>query len=87
MISRKQAVQLTKQCENLVYTDKNDLAQLVQLHAELGMSEMEIFVDKKNSEKYASALRKKGFYCRVIEFKALKHECRLYVSWISDLGQ
>jgi hypothetical protein len=85
MLTKKQAFQLTKQCENLVYTDKNDLAQLVQLHAELGMCEMEIFVDKKNCQKYATMLRKKGFYCRVIEFKALKHECRLYVSWISDL--
>jgi len=75
---------LTRQCENIVYSNKEELAYLLHLHAELGMSEMEVFVDKKNSEKYASLFRKKGFYCRIINFKALEHECRLYVSWISS---
>lgn len=85
MLTKKKAVLITEQCENLVYTNKEDLAYLLQIHAELGMSEMEVFVDKKNSQKYATAFRKKGFYARIIEFKSLKNECRLYVSWISNL--
>lgn len=85
MLSKKKAIQITSQSENTVYNSKHDLAQLVQLHAELGISEMEVFVDKKNVNKYASMLRKKGYYCKVIEFASLKHECRLYVSWISNL--
>lgn len=87
MLSKKKAIQITNQSENIVYTSKQDLGYLVQLHAQLGMSEMEVFVDKRNVEKYASAFRKKGFYCKVIQFEALKNECRLYVSWISDLRQ
>jgi len=85
MLSKKRALQLTNQCENIVYTSKQDLGNLVELHAQLGISEMEVFVDLKNVEKYATALRKKGFYCKVIKFQSLKNECRLYVSWISNL--
>lgn len=85
MLSKKKAMQITVQSENRVYTSKQDLGYLVQLHAELGISEMEVFVERKNVEKHASALRKKGYYCKIIEFKALKNECRLYVSWISNL--
>jgi len=85
MLSKKKAIQITAQSENTVYNSKEDLAQLVQLHAELGISEMEVFVDKKNVNKYANMLRKNGYYCKIIEFKSLKHECRLYVSWISNL--
>lgn len=85
MLTKKKAVQLTMICENLVYTSKEALGNLIELHAQLGMSEMEVFVDKKSAEKYATSLRKKGYYCKVLEFKALEHECRLYVSWISNL--
>jgi hypothetical protein len=85
MITKKKAMLLTSESENLVYVNMEVIFQLIQLHAELGMSEMEIFVDKKKSQKYAETLRKNKFYCRIIEFKALKDECRLYVSWISNL--
>lgn len=85
MLSKKKAFQITHQSENIIYTSKRDISNLVQQHAELGLSEMEVFVDKKNAQKYASSLRKKGFYCRITEFKSLENECRLYVSWISNL--
>lgn len=83
MITKKKAFQITHNYENLVFININDIGQLIQMHAQLGQYEMEIFVLKKKAEKFASALRKKGFYCRIITFRALEHECRLYVSWIS----
>lgn len=85
MLTKKKAIRMTMICENLVYTSRESLGNLIELHAQLGMSEMEVFVDKKNVQKYATSLRKKGYYCKVLEFKALEHECRLYVSWISNL--
>lgn len=86
MISRKKAIELTDQYEHNVYTTKEDIAQLVYMHCQLGLSEMEVFVDKKFSLKCVSMLEKKGFYCRIIKFKALENEVRLYVSWISNIG-
>ena len=85
MMSRKKAIQITSICENIVYTSVEDISQLIQLHAELGMSEMEVFVSKDCIKKCVSALNRKKFYSRVIEFKSLPNECRLYISWISNL--
>jgi len=85
MLTKKKAVEISTECEGLVYLNLLDVFQLIQLHAQLGMYEMEIFVEKKKSNKFAESIRKKGFYCRIIEFKALENECRLYVSWISNL--
>jgi hypothetical protein len=85
MMSKKTAIELTRFSENLVYTSTDDIAQLIQLHAQLGMSEMEVFVSKDIVKKCVKALDKKKFYSKVIEFKSLQHECRLYVSWISNL--
>ena len=85
MISRKQAIDLTRQSEYLVYSDINDIAYLIQLHAELGMDELEIFIEKKSAKKLKKALDKKKFYSRVTEFKSLEHECSLYISWMSNL--
>lgn len=84
MLTKKKAMLLTKDSENLVYINMEGIYYLIQLHAELGISEMEIFIPKKKGHKFATVLRRKGFYCRVIEFKALEHESRLYVSWISS---
>lgn len=83
-MNRKKAMQLTAIYENMVYTSMDDIHQLIQMHTQLGMSEMEVFIEKKKSQKFAQSLRKKGFYCRIFEFKALEHECRFYVSWISN---
>lgn len=85
MITRKKAIQITKLAEVSVYSETNDIAQLIQLHAELGMDEMEVFVEKKSVKKLQKALASKKFYSRAIEFEALKNECKLYVSWISNL--
>lgn len=85
MLTKKKAMAITEQCENIIYGSIKDISDILQLHAGLGMSEMEVYVDKKKSHKYAESFRKKGFYCRVIEFKSLKNECRLYISWISDI--
>lgn len=85
MLTRKQAIALTRQSEYLVYSDINDIAYLIQLHAELGMDEMEIFIEKTSSKKIKKALDKKKFYSRITEFKSLQHECRLYISWMSNL--
>lgn len=85
MLTKKKAMAITEQCENIIYTSIKDLSDIIHLHAGLGMSEMEVYVDKKKSQKYAESFRKKGFYCRIIEFKSLKNECRLYISWISDI--
>jgi len=84
MMNRKKAMQLTAIYENMVYTSMDDIYQLIQMHTQLGMSEMEVFIEKKKSQKFAQSLRKKGFYCRIFEFKALEHECKFYVSWISN---
>lgn len=85
MITRKQAIDLTRQSEYLVYSDINDIAYLIQIHAELGMDEMEIFIEKTSAKKLKKVLDKKKFYSRVTEFKSLEHECRLYISWMSNL--
>jgi len=85
MLTKKKAIALTRQSEILVYSDINDIAYLIQLHAELGMDEMEVFVEKKSVRKLTKALNKKKFYSKVTNFKSLEHECRLYVSWISNL--
>jgi hypothetical protein len=84
MLTKKKAMTISNESENLVYLNLIDVFQLIELHARLGMYEMEIFVEKKKSNKFASSLRKRGFYCRVLEFKALEHECKFYVSWISN---
>lgn len=85
MMTKQQAVNLTRLSENLVYTSVQDIAYLIQLHSELGMSEMEVFITKAISKKCVKVLEKKKFYCKVFEFKSLEHECKLYVSWISNL--
>ena len=85
MMTKKQAVNLTKSNENLVYTTTQDIAYLIQLHSELGISELEVFIEKSIAKKCTKVLESKKFYCKIFEFKSLEHECRLYVSWISDL--
>lgn len=85
MMSRKKAIQITAISENIVYTSVDDISQLIQLHAELGMYEMEVFISKDCIKKCVNALNKKNFYYRIIEFKSLPNECKLYVSWISNL--
>lgn len=84
MLTKKKAIAISSQSENLVYLSILDIFQVIHLHAQLGMYEMEIFVEKKKANKFADSIRKKGFYCRIIEFKALENECRLYVSWLSN---
>lgn len=85
MLTKKKAISISNESQNLVYLNLIDICQLIELHARLGMYEMEIYIEKKKSIKFASSLRKRGFYCRVLEFKALEHECKFYISWISDL--
>jgi hypothetical protein len=84
MLTKKKAVAISNKSENLVYLNLIDIFELIELHARLGMYEMEVFIEKKKSQKFAQSLRKKGFYCRIFEFKALEHECKFYVSWISN---
>lgn len=85
MLTKKQAVTITRNSELLVYSEIDDIGYLIQLHAELGMDEMEIFIEKKAYKKIKKVLDKKGFYSRTFEFKSLEHECKLYISWISSL--
>lgn len=85
MITRKQAISITRVSESYVYSEVEDIAQLIQLHAELGMDEMEVFIEKKSIKKLKKALDKKKFYSKVTTFKSLEHECRLYISWMSNL--
>jgi len=84
MVSSQKMHQRSSQAESLVYTNFLDICQLIQHHADLGFFEMEVFVDKKNAEKYARKLRSKKYYCAVFHFESLKNESRLYVSWISN---
>lgn len=86
MLTRQKAINLTRDSESLVYFELEDISQLIHMHCQLGMSEMEIFIDKKSVKKITNTLNKKGFYNRIIEFEALEHEVRLYVSWISNIG-
>lgn len=83
-MNKKSIVKLTQESENLVYTSLEDVEYLIQLHAELGYYEMEAFVEKDISSKIQQSLDKRGFYCRIIKFKALQNEVRIYVSWISS---
>ncbi len=85
MITRKKAIELTKRAEMSVYSETEDIAQLIQLHAELGMDEMEVFVEKKSVKKLQKVLSTKNFYSKATEFKSLENECRLYISWISNI--
>lgn len=85
MLTRKKAIALTRESEILVYSSVEDIAYLIQLHAELGMDEMEVFVEKQAIPKLKKALDKSKFYSKVLKFAALEHECRLYISWISNL--
>ena len=85
MLTRKKAIAITRIGENLVYSSTDDIAQLIQIHAELGMDEMEVFITKESAKKLVKVLNKKGFYTRILKFAALEHECRLYISWMSNL--
>jgi hypothetical protein len=85
MLTRKKAIELTRQSENLVFCEIEDIAHLIQIHAELGMDEMEVFVEKAAIPKIRKVLDKKKFYSRVFEFESLQNESRLYISWISNL--
>ena len=84
MVNSRKMYQRSSQAESLVYINFLDICELIQHHADLGFFEMEVFVDKKNAEKYASKLRKKKYYCAVFHFESLNKESRLYVSWISN---
>jgi hypothetical protein len=84
-MNKKSIVKLTQESENIVYTSLEDVEYLIQLHAELGYYEMETFIEKDIANKIQQSLDKKGFYCRIINFKALPNEVRIYVSWISSL--
>lgn len=85
MMSKKKAIQIATIGESSVYSSVFDISQLIQMHAELGMFEMEVFITKDCAKKCVKALDKKRFYSKITNFKALEHECRLYVSWISTL--
>lgn len=85
MLTKKKAIALTRQSESIVYSSIEDIAQLIQLHAELGMEEMEVFVEKKQLPKITRTLNKKNYYYKVTNFEALENESRLYVCWMSSL--
>jgi hypothetical protein len=85
MISKKKALKLARESESLVYTSLYDIDYLIYLHAELGFFEFEIFVTKDLAKRIIPILERKGFYARKTEFKSLEKECRLHVSWISNL--
>jgi hypothetical protein len=85
MISKKTAIKLTRESESIVYTSKDDIAQLIYMHSQLGFSELEVFVTKELAKKCIPLLEKKGFYTRETFFKSIKDESRLHISWISNL--
>lgn len=85
MLTRRQAIKLARFSEALVCTEVSDVAQLISIYAELGMYDMDIFIDKSLIPKIKKALDKRGFYYRVNNYEALEHECSLYVSWMSNL--
>lgn len=84
-MTRKTAIQIARQSEFLIYTTVEDIGQLIQLYAQLGFFEMEVFVTRELAKKSRKKLEKKGYYTRVTEFEALPNECRLYISWMSNL--
>jgi hypothetical protein len=81
MLNKKKIAARARECEGLVCTTIADVAELIEVHAELGHFEIEIFITKKLSPKIYSLLDSKGFYCRTFDFASLEHECKLYVSW------
>jgi hypothetical protein len=72
------------QSQDIVYTTISDVCMAIQLHAELGDFEMEVYVDKKKAERFANSLRRKKYSCSVFNFKVLENESRLYVYWGSN---
>jgi len=84
MIGKKSAIKMSRLAEQAVYSTSADINRMIQLHAMVGMFEMEIFVNKKLAVKSVYPLEKKGFYVRITEFSALENDCRLYVSWMSN---
>jgi hypothetical protein len=85
MISRNAAIKLTRESETIVYTSRYDIAQLIYMHSQLGFFELEVFVTKELAKKCIPFLEKKGYYARETVFKSIKHESRLYISWMSNL--
>jgi predicted transcriptional regulator of viral defense system len=85
MITKKSAIKMTRYAEQVVHKSSSAINEQIQLHAMIGMSEMEIFVDKKTAKKIINSLEKKGYYTRITEFSALENDCRLYVSWMSSI--
>ena len=85
VLTRKQAIALTRESETLVYSSVEDIAYLIQIHAELGMDELEVFIEKTSIKKLKRALDKKGYYSRITEFQSLDYECRLHICWLSNL--
>lgn len=75
---------LSIQAQDIVYTNSTDIFMAIQLNAELGNFEMEVFVEKKKAERIASSLRRKKYTCSVFNFKSLENESRLYVYWGSS---
>lgn len=85
MIAKKSAIKITRSAEQLVHKSFSSINEQIRLHALIGMSEMEIFVDKKTAKKAVISLEKKGYYARITEFCSLDNDCRLHVSWMSSL--
>ena len=72
------------QSQDVIYTNISDICMAIQLNAELGNFEMEVYVDKKKAERFANSLRRKQYSCSVFNFKVLENESRLYVYWGSN---
>lgn len=85
MITKKSAIKITRHAEQIVHSTFSSINEQIKLHALIGMSEMEIFIDKKIVKKILASLEKKKYYARITEFSCLDNDCRLYVSWMSNL--
>jgi hypothetical protein len=85
MLNKKTVMKITQNAEEAVYSNFQEIGDLIAAHAALGISDMEVFFEKKKVLKLVQKLRKLRFYTRVTEFEALPSQCRVYVSWISDV--
>ena len=85
MLSKKKAIKITQDAEEAVYSNLKQIDDLIAAHAALGLGDMEVFFEKKKVLKLVQKLRKERFYTRVTEFKALPDQCRVYISWHSDI--
>jgi hypothetical protein len=81
MISKKTAIKLRNQAlSQPPITSVQEMDNYIKLFAALGFDDMEIFCERKSSDKLVNAALKKGFYAICNPIKSTQDDL-LYLSW------